>query len=94
MKFKEKVANNNEYIDDKDNYYYAVFVLGRDLIKGIVPYENDLAYEFCKEVVEDFEQSKYNVNTKGLYECLEDYVKANFYLQDGEITWKGKYIYD
>lgn len=79
---------------EEDNYYYIVFVLGRDLLKGILPYEDDTAYDFCKKVANDFEKSSYNVNTKGLYECLEEYVKDNFYLKDGEITWKGEKIND
>lgn len=86
--------NNGDliYIENNtdEDYYYVVFVLGRDLIKGILPYENDLAYGFCKEVALDFYKSEYNVNYKGLYECLEDYVKNNFYLQNGEFTWKGE----
>lgn len=77
---------------EEDNYYYIVFVLGRDLLKGILPYEDDTAYDFCKKVANDFEKSSYNVNTKGLYECLEEYVKDNFYLKEGEITWKGEKI--
>ena len=77
---------------EEDNYYYVVFVLGRDLIKGILPYEDDTAYDFCKKVANDFEKSSYNINTKGLYECLEEYVRDNFYLKDGEITWKGEKI--
>lgn len=77
---------------EEDNYYYIVFVLGRDLLKGVLPYEDDTAYDFCKKVANDFEKSSYNVNTKGLYECLEEYVKDNFYLKDGEITWKGEKI--
>lgn len=76
--------------DINENYYYIIFVLGRDLIRGIIPYENDLAYSFCKEVANDFEKSTYNVNYKGLYECLEEYVKNSFYLQNGELTWKGE----
>lgn len=79
---------------EEDNYYYIVFVLGRDLLKGILPYEDDLAYEFCKKVATDFEESDYNNSSKGLYECLEEYVKDNFYLKDGEITWKGEKIND
>lgn len=79
---------------EEDNYYYVVFVLGRDLLKGILPYEDDTAYDFCKKVANDFEKSSYNVNTKGLYECLEEYVKDNFYLKEGEITWKGEKIND
>ena len=77
---------------EEDNYYYIVFVLGRDLLKGILPYEDDTAYDFCKKVANDFEKSSYNVNTKGLYECLEEYVRDNFYLKNGEITWKGEKI--
>ena len=71
-----------------DTYYYSVFVLGRDLLKGILPYEDDLAYEFCKKVAIDFEESNYNDSSKGLYECLEEYVKDKFYLKNGKITWK------
>ena len=69
-------------------YYYSVFVLGRDLLKGILPHEDDLAYEFCKKVAIDFEESNYNDSSKGLYECLEEYVKDKFYLKNGKITWK------
>lgn len=83
---------NNNMIDYEDNYYYIIFVLGRDLIKNVIPYENDLAYDFCKKVASDFEKSKYNVNSKGLYECLEEYVRGNFYLKNGNITWKGNKI--
>ena len=71
-----------------DTYYYSVFVLGRDLLKGILPYEDDLAYEFCKKVAVDFEESNYNDSSKGLYE----YVKDKFYLKNGKITWKGEDI--
>lgn len=75
-----------------DTYYYSVFVLGRDLLKGILPYEDDLAYEFCKKVATDFEESNYNDSSKGLYECLEEYVKDKFYFKNGKITWKGEDI--
>ena len=75
-----------------DTYYYSVFVLGRDLLKDILPYEDDLAYEFCKKVAVDFEESDYNDSSKGLYECLEEYVKDKFYLKNGKITWKGEDI--
>lgn len=75
-----------------DTYYYSVFVLGRDLLKSILPYEDDLAYEFCKKVATDFEESNYNDSSKGLYECLEEYVKDKFYLKNGKITWKGEDI--
>lgn len=47
-----------------DTYYYSVFVLGRDLLKDILPYEDDLAYEFCKKVAVDFEESNYNDSSK------------------------------
>lgn len=31
-------------------------------------------------------------SSKGLYECLEEYVKDKFYLKNGKITWKGEDI--
>ena len=76
----------------EDSYYYIVFALGRDLINGVLPYEDDTAYEFCKKVAVDFEESDYNDSSKGLYECLEEYVKDKFYLKNGKITWKGEDI--
>ena len=51
-----------------------VFILGRDLLKNSLPYEDDLAYDFCVNIAKDFEISEYNRNTKGLYECLEEYI--------------------
>ena len=79
---------------DKYNEY-VVFVLGRDLLKGILPLENDIAYDWCMNIAKDFEISEYNVNTKGLYECLEDYIKARFYLNDkGEISFMGADLYE
>lgn len=89
----ERVDNNVERQElSEDDYYYAVFVLGRDLITEFIPYETDTAYDFCKRVAEDFSKSEYNNNTKGLYECLEDYVRYNFVSQDGAVTWKGEVI--
>lgn len=89
----ERVDNNVERQElSEDDYYYAVFVLGRDLITEFIPYETDTAYDFCKRVAEDFSKSEYNNNTKGLYECLEDYVRHNFVSQDGVVTWKGEVI--
>ena len=89
-------GDNLIYVGDnklsEDSYYYVVFALGRDLISGILPYYTDDAYNFCKEVANDFMKSEYNVGTKGLYTCLEEYVKDNFYLKNGKLTWKGKVI--
>ena len=82
-------------IELKDYDNYVVFVLGRDLLKGILPYENDIAYEWCVNLAKDFEISDFNVNTKGLYECLEEYVKANFYLDDnGNMSFRGHDLYE
>lgn len=92
--FKVERINNNITHQElsEDEYYYAVFVLGRDLITEFIPYETDMAYDFCKRVADDFNKSDYNNNTKGLYECLEDYVRYNFVSQDGAVTWKGEVI--
>ena len=48
-----------------------------------------------KNLAKDFEVSDFNVNTKGLYECLEEYVKANFYLDDnGNMSFRGHDLYE
>lgn len=78
---------------EEDNFYYIVFALGRDLIKDYLPYETDTAYDFCKRVAIDFEKSEYNVNTKGLYECLENYVNDNFKtIKEEKVLYKGQEI--
>lgn len=89
--FDDELVYDGSNLEDNDCQYIA-FVLGRDLLKNVLPYENDLAYDFCKKVAQDFKDSVYNVGYRGLYECLEDYVKDNFYLNNGEITWKGEKI--
>ena len=80
-------------ITSYDNY--VVFLLGRDMLKGILPLENDIAYEWCVNIAKDFEISEFNVNTKGLYECVENYIKARFYIDNnGEISFMGKDLYE
>lgn len=75
-------------INNFDNY--VVYVLGRDLLKDALPMENDIAYQYCVNIAKDFEVSKYNVNTKGLYSCLEDYIKDNFSCNEGVWYFKGE----
>jgi len=99
--YEDNTESLAESIEDIKNHYvngglfgveikrydnYVVFLLGRDLLKDILPLENDIAYEWCVNIAKDFEVSKYNVNTKGLYSCLEDYIKANIY-KDIDDTW-------
>lgn len=74
---------------------YVVFILGRDLLKDILPFENDIAYEYCVNIAKDFEISDYNTSRKGVYTCLEEYVNNNF-IKDrkGNWTFKGKDIYN
>ena len=74
---------------------YVVFILGRDMLKGILPLENDIAFEWCVNIAKDFEISEFNVNTKGLWTCVEDYIKARFYInENGEISFMGKDLYE
>lgn len=65
-------------MEDTD-LYYIVFVLGYDLLHltliGSDECECDLAFDKCCDIAKDFLNSEYNVNTKGLYECLQDYLK-------------------
>lgn len=80
-------------ITSYDNY--VVFLLGRDMLKGILPLENDIAYEWCVNIAKDFEISEFNVSTKGLWTCVEDYIKARFYIgNNGEISFMGKDLYE
>ena len=87
---KDHYNNGGKFGKELSKYdNYVVFVLGRDLLKGILPNENDIAYNICVDIAKDFEISEFNVNTKGLYECLEDYIKARFYVKDGKLTYMG-----
>lgn len=98
------INENKNALEELENHYkkggligiplkkyddYVVFVLGRDLLKGILPNENDIAYNICVDIAKDFEISEFNVNTKGLWECLEDYIKTRFYMKDGKLTYMG-----
>lgn len=86
---------NEEYLIQNvgaDTYYYTVFVLS-NMLRGKLPFEeDDLVYNFCKKVATDFDKSDYNRNTKGLYECLEEYVRNSFVSKDGNLTWDGGII--
>lgn len=72
-------------INETEEKNYIVFVLGYDLLNEelmTVPYpECDVAYEKCKNIAEDFLNSKYNVNHKSLYDCLVDYVEDKKYIK-------------
>lgn len=80
----------NDKIGCDDNYYYVVHILGTDLIKGILPYECDTSYDICKRIADDFFESAYNVSSKGLYECLEEYVKDSFRMVNETLVYNGK----
>ncbi len=88
--FKHRVRN-------EEDMNYVVFVLGYDLLNeelSSVPYpECDLAYDRCKNIAEDFLNSEYNVNTKSLYDCLNDYIEdrkyEKFIYEDDESLEKG-----
>ena len=69
---------------------YIVFVLGRDYLKDILPFENDIAYEWCINIAKDFEISDFNVNSRSKLACLEDYIKANIYQDEDNIWCFGK----
>lgn len=96
QKVKELIKEENEeYLIHNvcaDTYYYTVFVLS-NMLRGKLPFEeDDLTYNFCKKVATDFDKSDYNRNTKGLYECLEEYVRNSFVSKDGNLTWNGEII--
>ena len=41
--------------------------------------EYDLQYEKVFELYKEFEDSKFNIYTKGEYDCIEDYLKDKYY---------------
>ena len=61
-----------------DNFNYVVFMLGYDLIHdGLVhdDFKTDEAFDKCRELARQFMSSDFNRNTKGLYECVQDFLK-------------------
>lgn len=63
---------------------YIMFVLAYDLLqeefKNSSEPECDLVFEKCNNMAEDFLKSEFNTNTKGLYDCLADYVQSKRYV--------------
>lgn len=57
---------------------YIIFILGYDLLnkqlKESDQPECDLAFKQCGELADEFINSEYNVGTRSLYECLEDFI--------------------
>lgn len=57
---------------------YIIFILGYDLLnkqlKESDQPECDLAFKQCGELADEFIGSEYNVGTRSLYECLEDFI--------------------
>lgn len=62
-----------------DYHNYITFILGYDLLnkelKESDQPECDLAYEQCKILMREFLISDFNKSSKGLYDCLEDFIK-------------------
>lgn len=67
---------------------YVVFALGRDYLKDILPYENDIAYKWCINIAKDFEISDFNNTKKDILSCLEKYLKENIHLDNGKWYFK------
>ena len=68
-----------------DEYYYVIFALGSDLLDNYnlgenndLKLETDSYYEYCKKIADDFYSSEYNVSSKSIYACLEDYLGNTF----------------
>ena len=64
---------------------YIIFVLGYDLLqdklKNSSKPECDLSFETCNDIAEDFMKSEFETNTKGLYDCLIDYLKSDRHIK-------------
>lgn len=61
--------------------YYS-FYLFAELIKlydeDIVNMEYDLQFHYILELYDEYEQSKYNVDTKGEYECILNFLDNKY----------------
>lgn len=82
---KQKLKNiDNISFKMEEEKAYIMFVLAYDLLqeefKNCSEPECDLAFEKCNKMAEDFLKSKFNTNTKGLYDCLVDYVESKRYV--------------
>ena len=72
-------------MDENEEKSYIIMVFAYDLLqeefKNSSKPECDLVFEKCKNMAEDFLKSEYNINTKGLYDCLMDYVVDERYIK-------------
>lgn len=64
---------------------YIIFILGYDLLNEELSNnsdpECDIAYDKCNKIADDFINSEYNNEFKGMYDCLVDYVESERYLK-------------
>lgn len=83
-KENEQIGITGQVIMEEEKAY-IMFVLAYDLLQeefknGSEP-ECDLVFEKCNNIAEDFLKSEFNTNTKGLYDCLADYVQSKRYVE-------------
>lgn len=77
---KSLILENKNFILGQVNYrQYISFILGYDLLntqfKNSDRPECDMVFEECKNLTKEFLESEHDISTKGLYECLEDFVE-------------------
>lgn len=76
VKDKDEIMSLNLENQDMNKYdNYVAFILGRSFLTDVLPNEDDTAYDICVTLAKDFELSRFNVNTKSLYECVQEYVE-------------------
>jgi hypothetical protein len=58
---------------------YIIFILGYDLLNEDLreseESECDLAFEKCEKLADEFLNSRFNLSTKSLYECIKDFLE-------------------
>lgn len=62
-----------------EQYLFSQLTMLFDFDFESMPY--DLQFAESLERYQDFEQSEFNVATKGLYECIVDYLKNKYHKQ-------------
>ena len=77
----ERLKNVNVYNIDMEDYAYITFILGRDFLHDKLKYDNgeefedDIAFEECIKITDEFLSSDEYKQHKGLYDCLIDFLQ-------------------
>lgn len=77
LKDKQALEIAIELLQKNNQREYIIFILGYDLLQNLFSFsckpEADFVYKKCNKLADMFLESRYNVDTKPLYDCLENF---------------------